>query len=71
MPMLYDETTIYSTNEKTLYLIEIAEAGFSDGQRWAFLETQNGLIYDSDAYPSFADAESLEDVKKIILSKFQ
>ncbi len=70
MPMLYDVTSIYSTNEKTLYLIEIAEAGFSDGQRWAFLETQNGLLYANDAYPSFSDVESLEDVKEIILSKF-
>jgi hypothetical protein len=71
MPMIYDETSIYSTNEKTLYLIEIAEAGFSDGQRWAFLETQNGLLYANDAYPSFSDVESLEDIKEIIHSKFQ
>jgi len=71
MPMLYDSTSIYSTNEKTLYLTEIAEAGFSDGQRWAFLETPNGLIYDSEAYPSFSGVESLEEVKNIILSKIQ
>lgn len=71
MPMIYDETSIYSTNDKTLFLIEIAESGFSDGQRWAFLETLNGLVYDSDAYPSLSNAESLEDVKEIILSKFQ
>lgn len=35
---------------------------FSDGDRFAFLETENGLVFDQSAYPSLKYAKTLEDV---------
>ncbi len=39
------------------------------GMRWLFIQTAEGLISFRYAYPPFADAKDLEDVKGIILSK--
>ena len=36
---------------------DLAEYGFQDGLRYAFLETKQGLLYDQSAYPSIAGRE--------------
>ena len=48
--------------------IEIADYGFADGERFAFFETENGLIFASDAYNSIADATTLDEIEDYIES---
>ncbi len=71
MPIKHDETSIREENGKTLALLDLAQYGFPDGERWMFIETANGLLYNKGAYPSFAKAEALKDVKEIVLSKIK
>lgn len=69
MPIKYDETSIREENDSKLALLDLAEYGLLDGERWAFLETAAGLTYCTWAYPSLAGAKNLEEVKEIILPK--
>ncbi len=69
MPIKYDETSIHEENDSKLALLDLAEYGLLDGERWAFLETAAGLTYCTWAYPSLAGTKNLEEVKAIILPK--
>lgn len=71
MPIKYDETSIRKENDSELALLDLAEYGLLDGERWAFLETAAGLTYNTWAYPSLAGAKNLEEVKEIILPKLK
>lgn len=66
MPMQYDATSSYKRNGATLVLSEIAAYGFDDGSRYAFLETEQGLVFARWAYPSIADAITLEQIEDYI-----
>ncbi|MDD4494694.1 MAG: hypothetical protein PHV32_10190, partial [Eubacteriales bacterium] len=69
MPIKYNETSIREENGKTLALLDLADYGLPDGERWIFLETANGLVYSTYAYPSLTAAKTLEEAKTIILTK--
>lgn len=69
-PVKYDETSVREQSGRKLYLLDLAEYGLPDGERWIFLETANGLQY-SDAYTSLIDPENLDDVKEYILPKIK
>ncbi|NMA92933.1 MAG: hypothetical protein GX973_07450 [Firmicutes bacterium] len=69
MPIKYDETAVYEEGGQRLVLLDLADYGLTDGERWLFIEKGEGLIYFEDAYPSLAGAEDLGDVKKIIRSR--
>lgn len=71
MPVVYDDASYYEMNEAKLALTDIAEYGFPDGERYAFLDTEEGLIFASWAYPSIADASSLEEIEDYITSMLQ
>ena len=71
LPIKYDETSTREENGKTLALLDLAEYGVPDGERWMFIETANGLVYNKGAYPSFAKADDLKDVKEIVVSKIK
>lgn len=68
MPTVYDETSVREENGATLALRDIADCGFPDGERFAFLETVDGLTFARWAYPSIQDADSLEDIENYILN---
>lgn len=70
-PMKYDETSVRKQSGKEIHLLDLAGYGFPDGERWAFLETANGLQYNREAYPSLVGAENLNDVKEFIHSKIK
>lgn len=70
-PIRYDETSYREENGKKLALLDLAEYGIPDGERWMFIETTSGLVYSENAYPSFAKAKDLKDVKEIVLSKIK
>lgn len=72
MPMQYDENSVkvyYGTGGKEnarLYLMDLAEYGFPDGERFAFLETENGLVYAEYAYKSLEGVQSLSEIGEYI-----
>ena len=68
MPMRYDETSVIMMNEATLVLSEIAEYGLSDGERWVFLETTEGLVFSRWAYESIAGAKTIDEVGQYIIT---
>ncbi len=69
MPIKYDETSIYEEGGQRLALLDLADYGLPDGERWLFIETEDGLVYFQDAYPSLAGVKDLQEVKEIILSQ--
>ncbi len=69
MPVIYDSTSTYEHNGATLALKDIADFGFADGVRFAFLETSDGLVFDRQSYETISDAETLDEIEEYILSK--
>jgi hypothetical protein len=67
MPLQYDDESFRSQNGATLYLNDIADYGFLDGRRCAFLETDEGLVFAREAYDSIAAATTLGEVENYIL----
>lgn len=68
MPTLYDDSFYYQQNGATLILTDLAPYGFSDGQRFAFIDNSDEIIYDHFAYESLSSVKSLEDIE-IYLNK--
>jgi hypothetical protein len=68
MPYKYDETSFGENNASKVYWMELAQYGFSDGERYAFLETDNGLIFDHSAYASIDSAKTLDEVEAYVES---
>jgi hypothetical protein len=48
--------------------MDIAQYGLMDGERFAFIDTGNGLIFARDAYKSIETADSLEECESYIES---
>src|SRR5699024_5891313 len=69
MPIEYNEHAMYEIGNGKLVLQELAPYGLMDGERWIFLQTTDGLIYNEEAYPSLAPAQNLAEMKKIIKEK--
>ena len=66
MPVKYREDACREENGAKLYLREIADYGFGDGARFAFLEKEGRLIFAEWAYPSLRDVATLDDVAAFI-----
>lgn len=71
MPITYNENSIREENGKELVLLDLAEYGLADGERWVFLESDKGLIFNKEAYPSLTNAGNLEEIKEILRSKLK
>ena len=67
MPMIYDENSMRQENGATLMLKDIADYGFADGNRYAFLDTENGLIFSRTAYESISGVKSLEEIEQYVI----
>ena len=68
MPIVYDDTSVREQNGARLALKDIADYGFADGVRYAFLETQNGLVFSRSSYESISDATTLDEIENYILN---
>ncbi len=71
MPIEYNENSIREENGNELVLLELSEYGLLDGERWIFLESPKGLIFNKEAYPSLAIAEDLKELKEIVATKLK
>lgn len=63
MPVIYDADDFHEENGARLALRDIAPYGFADGSRYAFLETENGLIFARWAYESISDVQTLAEIE--------
>ena len=67
MPIEYDDkSSLWMENGAKLDQRELAAYGFADGERYVFLETKAGLVFDRDSYKSIAGATTLGEVEKYI-----
>jgi len=67
MPRKYTATDTWEQGNTILVLTDIADYGFGDGERFAFLETPNGLAYaEWGAFPSLPQNATLDDVRALI-----
>lgn len=66
MPMKYNETSYYEANGAKLALTDLADYGFADGERYAFLKTDNGIVFSRWAYKSIDKVTTLEEIEDYI-----
>ena len=67
MPIKYGEDDYLSSVTSMLYLGDLAEYGFLDGERYAFIDTGEGLVFAQWAFESIRDAETLGDIEQYVL----
>ena len=67
MPMRYNKESYIGKNNTKLFLLDLAEYGFADGMRFAFLETPDKVKFYREAFPSISNAQTLEDIEEYIM----
>ena len=67
MAVLYDGGSRIEKNGAVLMLKDLADCGLPDGTRWVFLATDEGLVFDREAYPGARDAVNLDRIEKYVL----
>ena len=71
MPDVYGKDSISERNGARLLLTDLAPYGLPDGERYAFLETDSGLLFARWAYESLRDASSLTEIEVYIEEMLQ
>ena len=71
MPIKYDETSYREENGAKIYWRDITEYGFMDGERYAFLNSDKGLIFAKYAYASIASATSLQEIEQFVIKMIE
>lgn len=67
MPWVYDENSYIEMNGAVLMKQDLATCGLADGVRWAFLSTDQGVLFSQSAYPGAKDATNLDDIEAYII----
>lgn len=67
MPWVYDETSYTKMNGAVLMKQDLAACGLADGVRWAFLDTDQGLLFERSAYPGAKNATNLDDIEDYVM----
>jgi len=77
LPVRYNENSIWEENGNTLYLQEIVEFGMLDGERHAFLDKPDGVVFMRDAYISIPDYENvkgaptMDEIRQYVISMLE
>lgn len=58
-------------NQKILYLSELADYGFEDAERFAFIEKNGNTLFSSNFYKDLKDNAKLDEVKSYIEDKIK
>lgn len=66
MPYAFDDSDIWQRNDAILAEKDLADYGFPDSERFAFLDTKDGLVYAGFAYTSLKNAQTLSDVEDFV-----
>lgn len=64
----YSDTDVWENDKKNLYMDELAEYGFEDAERFAFIE-KNSKVYFSSIYKNISEDDTLEEIKEYIKQK--
>jgi len=67
MPIVYNEESRWEQNGAVLMLTDLATCGLMDGMRWAFLDTERGLVFERNAYRGAADAKTLDEIEGYVM----
>ena len=62
----YDKSHYRTENKATLYWMDIAEYGLLDGERFAIIDSGDGLIYSKSTYRNLSEDSTLYDVESYI-----
>lgn len=71
MPWIYNENSYWEQNHATLIMSELAPCGLADGIQWAFLSTDQGLVFDKRAYPGAENAVTLDDIEAYVIKNLK
>lgn len=71
MPRRHDAFHVWSQNGASLQVMDVSDYGFPDGERYMFLNTDEGLVFSRDAYPSLRGAKTLDDIEAFMMTKFK
>lgn len=67
MPEKYRANSIEEGGKgEKLYLSELAKYGFMDGMRFAFIESDNGIVYEEQTFRSLKQNPTFNDIEKYI-----
>lgn len=71
MPMIYSEESYWEQNGAVLLKTDLAPCGLDDGMRWAFLNTENGLVFERNAYSKAANAKTLDEIEEYVIKNLK
>lgn len=66
MPIVTDRDTGWKEGDRYFCYADLAELYLSEGVRYVFADTEEGLAFDRGTYPALAEAETLDDVAAYI-----
>ncbi len=69
MPIVYSSDEVWEENGKELKMTEFAKYAIIDTVRFAFMETEEGLLFERNTFPAIKDARTLEEVETYIMEK--
>ena len=69
MPWVYGKDSYWEENGAVLFVTDLAPCGFGDGMRWAFLDTEHGLVFERNSYPGASNARTLDEIEKYVIGK--
>lgn len=71
MPYPHREDSICGQGNATLYLKEVADYGLADGMRYAFLETDRGLVFADHAFETIRHARTLDQIEEYVMDMIE
>ena len=69
MPIVYSSDEVWEENGKELKMTEFAKYAIIDTIRFAFMDTDEGLLFERNTFPAIKDAKTLEEVETYIMDK--
>lgn len=67
MPRIYHDDSCMEQNGAKLMLKDLAPCGLMDGMRWVFLSTDQGVLFERNAYPGAKNATDLDDIEAYVI----
>ena len=72
MPFVYNEESGVETDGSFLSYLDLADYGFGDGVRWAFLQKGDEVVFARhDAYESISNAKTMEEIRQYVISMLE
>lgn len=69
LPLKYQNEEVWEENGKVLKMKDVAEYAILDTERFAFMDTDEGLLFARDTFPKIMNATSLEEIETYIQEK--